>query len=104
ESIVSALERLVAEERFGARLTVVSGEGLGKAAVLDLEDGLVAGELPPDAEVALDDAAVLVDRERPATLAYGDTEALIEPVLSRARLGICGAVRVDQGHRRHGAL
>ena len=104
ESIVSALERLVAEERFGARLTVVSGEGLGKAAVLDLEDGLVAGELPPDAEVALDDAAVLVDREMPATLAYGDTEVFIEPVVPRARLVIFGAVHIAQALTDHASL
>src|SRR5690606_8029840 len=83
ESAIAALERLVAEERFGAHLTVVAGEGVGSRAVFGLEEGVVAGGLPPGLEAAVEDASVLIDREMPATLAYGDVEVFIEPIVDR---------------------
>ena len=104
ESAIAALERLVAEERFGAHLTVVAGEGVGSRAVFDLEEGVVAGGLPPGLEAAVEDASVLIDREMPATLAYGDVEVFIEPIVPRPRLVIFGAAHIAQALSDHASL
>lgn len=102
-SVIDALERIIAEERFGARLTVVAGDRAG--AVLDLEKGVVAGELPATvAEAAVADAAVLIDRETAATLSYGDVDVFVEPLIPRPRLVIFGAVHIAQTLTDHGSL
>lgn len=95
--ILSAVAELIDRERFGARVTVVSGPGLGASATVDLEDGVMVGELP--ARVGpeiLADVAQLVDREAPATLGYGDVEVFIEPIVPRPRLVVFGAVHIAQ--------
>lgn len=100
-----ALERILTEERFGARLTVVAGESVGAAAVIEVEQGLVAGNLPAAVQAeAVADARVLIEREVPATLTYGDTDVFIEPVVPRPRLVIFGAVHIAQALSAHGAL
>lgn len=104
-STVDALERMLAEERFGARLTVVAGESVGASAVMDSDDGLVAGSLPEEvAAPALADARVLIDRETPATLTYGDDDVFIEPLVPRPRLVVFGAVHIAQTLSDHAAL
>ncbi|MFP3913736.1 MAG: XdhC family protein [Actinomycetota bacterium] len=104
-STLEALQRIVDEERFGARLTVVAGEGIGMSAVVDSEQGLMAGHLPAAArEHAQADAAVLIDREVSATLSYGDTDVFIEPVVPRPRLVIFGAVHIAQALSEHASL
>lgn len=102
---IDAVRRLAEEERFGARLTVVAGPGRGTSAVLDLEEGIVAGSLPPElANVAVADARVLVEREMPATLTYGNRDVFIEPVVPRPRLVIFGAVHIAQTLTDHARL
>ncbi|HEX5671683.1 MAG TPA: hypothetical protein VFY46_03080, partial [Acidimicrobiia bacterium] len=46
---LEAIETLVANERLGARLVVVSEEGRGDAAVIDENGGVLAGRLPEPA-------------------------------------------------------
>lgn len=104
-SIVDALAGILREERFGARLTVVAGGSVGASAVLDAEKGLVAGSLPEEvAEHAMSDALVLIDRETPATLTYGEHDVFIEPLVPRPRLVIFGAVHIAQALADHAAL
>lgn len=102
---LEALRRLAAEERFGARLTVIAGPGLGESAVVDAESGIVAGGLPADvAEEALADARLLVAREMPAAVTYRDTHIFIEPIVPRPRLVIFGAVHIAQALTEHARL
>lgn len=104
-SVLAAMTELLEGERFGARLTVVAGPSVGESAAFDLDRGLVAGELP-DVVVAdaLADAAVLVERERAATVSYGDVDVFVEPVVPRPRLLIFGAVHIAQALTGHAVL
>lgn len=96
-SVHEALRRLVAEERLGAVATVVEGEDLGAKAVLDYEDGLVAGSIPDEIlEDVLADARALTENERSRTLSYGERDVFIESVAPSPRLLIFGAVHVAQ--------
>lgn len=100
-----AVERMIADERFGARLTVVAGEPLGGRAVMDADRGIVAGDLPaPIRADALADAATLLDRELPATLTYDGVDVFIEPLVPRPRLIIFGAVHIAQALSSHASL
>lgn len=93
---LDAVRALVEAERPGAKLTVVAGESLGATAILDREEGIVAGALP-DIEVVTADAVVLIDREQSATLRYADgTEVFVDVVAPRPRLLIFGAVHIAQ--------
>lgn len=104
-STVDALERIVAEERFGARLAVVAGESVGATAVMEIDQGVVAGGLPDAvAADAVADARVLIDRETPATLSYGDTDVFVEPLVPRPRMVVFGAVHIAQALSDHAAL
>lgn len=97
DDILEAVARLIEHERFGARVTVVSGPGLGASAIVDLDEGVVAGQLPAGSgSDILADVAELVDREVPATLGYGEVEVFIEPVVPRPRLVVFGAVHIAQ--------
>lgn len=103
--VVDALERIVAEERFGAKVTVVAGDHVGAAAVVEADAGVVAGGLPPGvADDVLGDVGVLIDRETPATLSYGEVDVFIEPLVPRPRLVIFGAVHIAQALAEHAAL
>jgi xanthine dehydrogenase accessory factor len=93
---VDAVRRLVESERLGAKLTVVAGDGIGTAAVLDRELGIVAGTVPL-ADLVSEDALVLIDREQSATLLYdGGVEIFVEVIAPRPRLLIFGAVHIAQ--------
>ncbi|VAV94605.1 hypothetical protein MNBD_ACTINO02-525, partial [hydrothermal vent metagenome] len=45
-SVVGAVERLMEQERLGCAITVVNGPDIGQKAVVDIEEGVVAGALP----------------------------------------------------------
>jgi xanthine dehydrogenase accessory factor len=99
--VLDAIRRLEAEERFGARLVVVSGPGVGMDAAYDREEGVVAGSLPDDVlNDAVSDAALLVDRERALTVSYGETEVFVSPIVPRSHLVIFGAVHIAQALAR----
>lgn len=102
---VAALSALVEGEAFGARVTVVAGPAPGTGSVLDGEGQVLAGVLPDEyADDIRADALVLVDRETPATLAYGATEVFIEPIVPRPHLIIFGAVHIAQALTEHASL
>ncbi len=95
--MLNAIRSLVADERLGATATVVAGPGLGTSAVIDAEQGLIAGELP-EALVAdvVADAAELMDHEQSRTLVYGDREVFIETLAPPPVLLLFGAGHVSQ--------
>ncbi|MDJ0925100.1 MAG: XdhC/CoxI family protein [Acidimicrobiia bacterium] len=91
-SFVAATKRLIAEERLGAVVTVVEGPGTGAKAVLDFDDGIIAGELPASlAEAVLADSAELMDREQSRTLTYDETSVFIETIAPQPLMMIFGA-------------
>ena len=95
--MIKAIERLVAEERLGALVTVVEGSELGTKAVIDFENGYVAGELPGEiADEVLADARTLMDREHNRTLQYRERAVFIETVAPPPHLVVFGAVHIAQ--------
>ena len=96
-SVVRAIADLVAAERLGASVTIVSGPGLGTKAVIDAAAGVVAGEIPADiGDDVVADAGSLMDREQSRTLTYGDREVYIETIAPPPVLLIFGAGHVAQ--------
>ncbi len=94
---LAAIGELVAAERLGAAVTVVAGPDLGAKAVVDAENGVVAGSLPEDIiDEVLADAAELMLREQSRTLAYGERQVFIETVAPPPVLLIFGAGHVSQ--------
>lgn len=95
--VVEALERLVTSERLGAVATVISGPDIGAKAVIDFNEGYVAGELPADVagDVAAD-AKALMEHEQNRTLTYGDRDVFIETVAPPPHLVVFGAVHTAQ--------
>lgn len=105
EEVLAAAGRLVDSERFGALLTIVAGEAPGSGALLDLDLGVVAGDLP--ARIATDvvaDARELIEREAALTLAYDGADVFIEPIVPRPRLVVFGAVHIAQALSDHASL
>lgn len=95
--VLDAIRALVAEERLGATVTVVAGPDLGTRAVIDAEQGLVAGRIPePVAVDVLSDATQLMVHEQSRTLAYGDREVYIETLAPPPVLLLFGAGHVSQ--------
>lgn len=95
--MIEALNRLVGEERLGALATMVEGPELGSKAVIDYDDGVVAGELPADiAGDVLADSRALMDQEQNRTLEYGDRAVFIETVAPPPHLVVFGAVHIAQ--------
>lgn len=95
--VIESIRRLVEEERLGAIATIVAGPGVGAKAVIDFEDGYVAGSLP--ATVAGDveaDARILMEREQNRTLSYGESDVYIETLAPAPHLVIFGAVHTAQ--------
>lgn len=105
DEVLAAVGELIAFERFGARITVVAGDFVGMSAAVDAETGVLAGSLPDTITAdILADAGALIEREAPATLAYGTEELFVEPVVPRPRLVIFGAVHIGQALAAHGSL
>jgi xanthine dehydrogenase accessory factor len=93
---LDAIRRLIDNERFGAKLTVVAGDDLGATAILDRDEGVLAGDVT-DVDTVAKDAAVLIDREQSATLRYeGGLEVFVDVIVPRPRLVIFGAVHIAQ--------
>jgi xanthine/CO dehydrogenase XdhC/CoxF family maturation factor len=77
----------------------------GTGCVLDGEARVLAGSLPEEwTDTIRADARVLIDRETPATLAYGEIEVFIEPIVPRPHLVIFGAVHIAQALTDHASL
>jgi len=84
-------------ERLGAAVTVVAGPDLGTKAVVDADEGVVAGEIPSDvADDVMADAAQLMEHEQNRTLSYDDREIYIETIAPQPLLLIFGAGHVAQ--------
>ena len=100
-----AVRRAVDEERLAARCTVIQGPDAGMSAVVDYDDGLVAGELPPEiVDDVVDDARRLMERERHLTVTYGTRDVFCEVLAPRPRLVIFGAVHIAQALTAIGRL
>jgi xanthine dehydrogenase accessory factor len=93
---LEAAARLIEDEDFGSRATVVAGAAIGQSAVIR-GGRLVAGAVPPEIlDDVVADAAVLLDRERSLTLTYGGSEVYIESLVPRPHLVVFGAVHIAQ--------
>jgi xanthine dehydrogenase accessory factor len=95
--VIEAVERLVSHERLGAVATVVEGPELGAKAVIDFEDGFVAGALPAGiADEVLADSRALMEHEHNRTLQYREHAVFIETVAPPPHLVVFGAVHIAQ--------
>jgi xanthine dehydrogenase accessory factor len=91
-SHIEAIKGLMDAERLGAVVTLVAGPGIGAKAVIDFEDGVIAGSLPEAvATDVLSDAAELMLREQSKTLAYGEVSAFVETLAPQPLMLIFGA-------------
>ncbi len=93
--VEAAVRAALDEERLAAVLTVVEGSDVGTKAVVEYDEGPVAGTLDVGADL-LADARSLMEREQNRTLAYGDREIFIETLAPPPHLVIFGAVHVAQ--------
>jgi xanthine dehydrogenase accessory factor len=95
--ILAATRKLLDAERLGCVVTVVAGPGTGTKAVIDADDGLMAGALPDDlAGDVMADAAALMGREQSRTLTYGDRRVFIETLAPPPVLLVFGAGHASQ--------
>ncbi len=95
--LLSAVDAMVESERLGATATVIDGPDVGTKALIDAENGILAGELPEDIVAAvLSDAGELMEREQSRTLGYGDRRVFIETIAPPPVLLIFGAGHVSQ--------
>lgn len=105
DAVLAAAEKLVEAERFGAVITILTGPAAGLGAAMDLEEGVVAGELAvDDPDSVLEDARLLIDRETPLALTYDGVDVFVEPIVPRPRLVIFGAVHIAQALTAHASL
>jgi xanthine dehydrogenase accessory factor len=96
-SVLGAVRKLVESEQLGAICTIVSGPGTGTKAVIDIDAGYVAGELPAEiAEAVHADAVALMTNEQSRTLGYGENEVYIETVAPQPILLVFGAGHISQ--------
>ena len=100
-SILTAVRRLVDDERLGAMATCVEGPATGARAVIDAAEGIVAGSLPE--EISADvvaDAEDAMANEQSRTLSYGDHRVFIATVAPEPVLVIFGAGHASQALAR----
>lgn len=101
----AALEQLVADERFGASITVISDDDRGMKAVVDADGAVLAGRLPDRIrEPAIADARDLMRREQSKAVAYDDDEVFIDVVAPPPVLVVFGAVHIAQELSKHAQL
>jgi len=94
--IIEAVGRLVEEEGFGSRATLVAGPDSGASALL-VDGQVAAGTIPTEIEEAVAaDATELLRRERSLTLTYGQRQVYIESIVPRPHLLVFGAVHIAQ--------
>jgi xanthine dehydrogenase accessory factor len=94
--VIEAVARLVEEDGFGSRATLVAGPDFGSSALL-VDSQVAAGIIPTEIEKAVAaDAAELLRRERSLTLTYGLRQVYIESIVPRPHLVIFGAVHIAQ--------
>lgn len=95
--VLDAVRRLEEAERLGAIATVIEGPDAGAKAVIDVDEGVVAGSLPDDlADAVVADARTLMERERSQALAYGERRVFIETIAPPPVLLVFGAGHVAQ--------
>jgi xanthine dehydrogenase accessory factor len=91
-NVIEATKKLIDDERLGAVVTVLGGPGIGTKAVLDYDDGIVAGELPAELrDDVVADATELMAQEKSKTLTYGEIPVFIEVVAPQPVMMIFGA-------------
>lgn len=94
--VIDSVARLVANEGFGSRVTVVAGPDSGLSALI-ADEKISAGSLPSPIEGdVIADAIELLGRERSLTTTYGEHEVYIESIVPRPHLVIFGAVHIAQ--------
>ncbi len=99
-----AVRKQLAGERLGAAVTIIEGPGRGGRAVIDYDEGVISGELPPEIETdLLADARQLMEREQNRTLVYEDVEAFVETLAPPPHLVVFGAVHIAQPLTRFAA-
>ena len=96
-SVLAAVQALVDGERLGATATCVEGPATGKRAVIEADEGIVAGSLP-DAirEDVIADADGLMTNEQSRTLTYGEHRVFIATVAPAPVLVVFGAGHASQ--------
>lgn len=103
--VFEAIERLVAEERFGAVITVLSEEHRGAKVVIAADGTLLAGSLPESVSAnAVADAQDLMRREQSKAIDYEGGEVFVEVVAPAPVLIIFGAVHIAQELSKHAQL
>ena len=105
DPILEAVTQLTEQDRRGAVVTVIAGDGLGSKALLDGDGSVIAGAIPEAlAETVPGDALTLMAREQSVTLGYEDTEVFFEMLAPRPRLFVFGAVHIAQELVQHAGL
>lgn len=94
--VIDSVARLVNDEGFGSRATVIAGPGSGLSALI-VDERISAGSLPGTIEDdVIADAVELLGRERSLTTTYGEHHVYIESIVPRPHLVIFGAVHIAQ--------
>jgi xanthine dehydrogenase accessory factor len=104
DPILDAVTQLTEEDKRGAVVTVIAGEGQGSKAVLDGKGSVIAGAIPAALASVARDAATLMAREQSVTLGYPDAEVFFEVLVPRPRLFVFGAVHIAQELVQHAGL
>jgi xanthine dehydrogenase accessory factor len=95
--VIDAITVLKDNERLGALVSIVEGPNIGASAVIDADEGFVAGEIPdPIADDVLQDALGLMAQEKSLALVYGDRRVLIDVIAPSPVMLIFGAGHIAQ--------
>ncbi len=95
--VIPAVRSLKDRDRLGALVTIVEGPDIGASAVIEADDGYIAGEIPePIAHDVLDDAVALMAQEKSVALTYGDRRVLIDVIAPDPVMLIFGAGHIAQ--------
>ena len=96
-STIPAITHLTEAERLGATVTVIDGPDLGSTVVVDMADGVVAGDRGQWlSEDMLADATALMDREESRSLVFGERRVFIDTIAPRPTMLIFGAGHIAQ--------